>query len=291
MFERIVVAYDGSEPARGAAQLAFRIADACSASVLLLHVIERSEGLPAHAESLPEVERQFLERWDDWLGKLNALGELAPAGTRVESKVIHARPAQALLEALGEEAADLVVMGTHGIGGLKPLLGSVSHQLVENATCPVLLVREEAPPAGERLNVLAALDGSTDSLQALAIAQSLAVALAAKLRLVHVVDLSIPFASETPPALVEEIRRHGRQVLREAHGMVTAPLDEVVEELREGKSRAGLLAACEEDAPAIVVIATRGVGGFSGLLFGSTARDVVNEAPCPVLVTRAGPTP
>lgn len=72
MFKRIVVAYDGSEPSPAAAQLAFRIAQACKAKVVLSQV---------------------------------------------------------------------ALAGTHGVGGLKPLLGSMSHQLVEHAPCPVLVTK------------------------------------------------------------------------------------------------------------------------------------------------------
>ena len=102
------------------------------------------------------------------------------------------------------------VAGTHGVGGLKPLLGSVSHQLLEHAPCPVLLVRDDLPAEG-RLNVLVALDGSEPSLCGLDVAQVLAGALSATLRLVHVIDARLPLASAPMTGVVEELRRHGRK--------------------------------------------------------------------------------
>lgn len=288
MFERIVVAYDGSEPAAGAAALAFRLGRARASHILLLHVIDVSERLAAHAEALPDLRRQLAQVGDEWMASLDALAAMAAAGTRIESRVVHARPAEAVLEALSEHRADLVAMGTHGVGGLKALIGSVSHKVVAHARCPVLLVGGQAPPKEARINVLAALDGSAHSLRALAVAQELALALGGSLRLVHVVDLSVPFDSDPPVRLVRELREEGRRVLAAARSTVSAPLDEVIEELREGRPREGLLRACLEDEPALLVMASRGIGGFPGLLIGSNTRSLVNEAPCPVLIARAG---
>ncbi len=83
------------------------------------------------------------------------------------------------------------------------------------------------------------------------------------------------------------MREHARRMLHAARTTVCAPLDAVVEDLREGDPRAELVRASREHAPAIVVAASRGVGGFRRLLLGSTSRELVNHAACPVLVTRA----
>ena len=84
---------------------------------------------------------------------------------------------------------------------------------------------------------------------------------------------------------------HGERLLHEAREQLAAPLEAVVDDLREGSPRAGLIAACEEHEPAIAVVGTRGTHGFHGLLVGSTARDLVNYAPCPVLAVRSGSEP
>lgn len=285
MFERIVVAYDESESSEGAARLAFRLGGARSAQILLVNVIEELERLRERIDARPELRRLLDARREKSLAALDALSRMAAPGTHIESRVICGNPAGGLIQAVREHQAGLVAMGTHGVGGWRSLLGSVSHKLVEQAPCPVLLVRGQAPPADLHLTVLAALDGSTSSLRALGVAEALAIALDASLRLVHVVEIPAHVANELPASLADEWREEARDLVRAARSTLTAPL-EVSEDLLEGDPREGLIRACDRHAPAILVMATRGVGGFSGLI-GSTTRFVVNEARCPILVTRA----
>jgi nucleotide-binding universal stress UspA family protein len=63
-------------------------------------------------------------------------------------------------------------------------------------------------------------------------------------------------------------------------------LEAIVEDLREGPPRSQLIEACAQHRPTVAVVGARGAGGFRGLLLGSTARDLVNHAGCPVLVVR-----
>ena len=88
------------------------------------------------------------------LGELQAVAdrmmvELAAQARRLEASGLHVRtmlargwPAEAILRAAAQEQADLIVMATHGRGGLQRLrVGSVALQVVQAAALPVLLVR------------------------------------------------------------------------------------------------------------------------------------------------------
>jgi hypothetical protein len=177
MFERIVVAYDGSDPAKAAARLAFMIAHSCGAHVSVVH----ASSCRADCRFTPSCWRASSGRWRT----RTASGRASSRGWRSLHRRARACSRRWCTPAGGRAAecrarreADLFVAGTHGVGGFKPLLGSVSHQLVEHAPCPVLLVRD-APPADGRLSVLVALDGSEPSLRGLELAQVLAGALSA----------------------------------------------------------------------------------------------------------------
>lgn len=204
MFERLVVAYDGSEPAGAAVALALELADRRGAQLTLAHVLEQPDPYPELPQAAPRVERLIETAEQDWQGRLAGLAGDAPESASVDTEVLVAsRPAPALLGLLDARRADLLVAGTHGVGGLKRMvLGSVSQQLLEHAHCSVLLVRENLGPEGSP-TVIAAVDGSAATPAVVAAAQAVATTLTASLLLVHVIgEQVVPFT--TPDATREE---------------------------------------------------------------------------------------
>lgn len=288
MFERLVVAYDGSEAAGAAVDLAFELADRRGAQLTLAHALEQPDPYPEPAQAAPAVERLIEAAEQDWEGRLAGLAAGAPESASVDTEVLVAsKPAPALLGLLDARRADLLLAGTHGVGGFKQVLGSVSQQLLEHAPCSVLLVREdlgrEASPT-----VIAGVDGSAAARAAVVAAQAVATTLSAPLLLVHVIgEQVVPFT--TPDATREQRKwasEQGGKVLAEARATVSAPLETVSQELRTGLAKEQLVLACEARRPRLAVVGSRGLHGFKGLLLGSTSRHLVNNAPCPVLVVR-----
>ena len=140
MFKKIVWATDGSESADRALELAKALAGHDSATLLAVHSVEylvgpRSTGaFPANAD---EEERVI---------KINQqVEELAAAGLAASVRIVQggvAGAAHTLAVVAQEEGADLIVVGTRGLGAAKQLfLGSVSTNIVHHATCDVLVVR------------------------------------------------------------------------------------------------------------------------------------------------------
>ena len=144
MFYRIVVATDFSDCAKEAWELAMRIAEGPGSELILAHVLTE---VPLYGEGVLNIEtarqiREGTRKWaesalEDWVGKARATGlNVRPAlrpGVAYEEIVALAR----------DERADLIVIGTHGRGGIsRTLLGSVADRVVRFAPCPVLTVRE-----------------------------------------------------------------------------------------------------------------------------------------------------
>lgn len=284
MFEHILVAFDGSEDSEAGVRFGLRLAGLCGGRVELVHAlappIETVEGAPELAQ---ELEGWLGQRQEAMQARLDSLAAAGPGSVKATTIVLLGSPAPALLDYIEEKAPDLVIAGTHGVGLRRFLLGSVSQRLLEHAGCDLLLVRagawEEQPS-----NVIVGVDESALARRALQRGQALAAALSACLVLIHVVDYRIPFArADSYPSVKSALDEHGRQLMEEARSTITAPLECVRDEVREGSPRDGLIAACRDLEPAIAVVGGR---GSHALLVGSTARELVNHAPCPVLVVR-----
>lgn len=287
MFEHILVAIDGSEEAEAGFGFAVHLAAPTGGKVTVVEVLVPAYEVWASVpEPVPGLERMLEQRDQAAEERLASLAERAPAGVAVDTRIVEGKPAPALLDLIGELSPGLVVAGTHGVGLGRFLLGSVSQRLLEQAPCDLLLFRGQAT-VERPLNVIVGLDGSEHADHALEVAGPLAAALSASLVLVHVVDDRIAFAALEIHGVREALRERGAKLLRAGRERVVAPVGAVLEDLRDGSARPGLIAACEEHAPAIAVVGSRGVHGFHGLLVGSTARDLVNYASCPVLVVRA----
>ena len=147
---RILLATDGSEEAELAALRAVDLADATNSELHVVHVgvvpvfLKSYPGTLGYErrlyEQIEEVSRELLRK-QSW--RLKAVGgNVAGAHLRmgaVDLEIV------ALAEELG---ADLIVMGSRGLGGVRrALMGSVSDSVVRHAHCPVLVVRPEKEQA------------------------------------------------------------------------------------------------------------------------------------------------
>lgn len=197
-------------------------------------------------------------------------------------------PARALIEASSD--ADLLVVGGRGLGGFRGLLlGSVSHQVLHHATCPVAIVRSEVARGDDRpARVVVGIDGSDTARRALAWAADEARRRRAELRVVHAWHVTAlggdPYAATyIDPQPFEDA---GAAVLDAALAAVGAG---------DGPAATTVTGVLVRDHPAsavleeaggadLVVLGARGAGGFAGLLLGSTSTQVVHHAPCPVVV-------
>jgi nucleotide-binding universal stress UspA family protein len=144
VFRRIVVPTDFSAGAEKAWVLAQRVAKACASELVLVHVLADPPPEDEGPFSLEEA-RKVYARAKEWVENTLESWRVAAAGEGLTVRVaLRTGVAYQEIVALAtEEHADLVVIGTHGRGGIdRALLGSVTDRAVRMAPCPVLTVRE-----------------------------------------------------------------------------------------------------------------------------------------------------
>ena len=227
---------------------------------------------------------------DDAVGRLQAT---APDVT-ITGSLYPGTPAAALLDAA--ETATLVVVGSSGLDRVTEfILGSVTQQVVTHAACPVAVVpsSESDEPGLEAGRVVVGIDGSELSVDATRIAFAEASMRHAGLTLLHVwnapeydtAGIVMPDTLLLEEAHTDELRAMAETVagLGEKY-----PDVQVEQRLRQGRP-AKVLAEASQGA-ALVVVGSRGHGGFKSMLLGSTSRSLLHHAQCPVLIVRPGTT-
>jgi nucleotide-binding universal stress UspA family protein len=141
LYDRILVPTDGSAEGKRAVAHAIDLAEAHEAAVSALYVINTASynGLPMES-SWESVTTLLKTDAQDALNTVVDLGQ--EHGVPVETEITEGSPSKEIVRAAETDGCDLIVMGTHGRGGIdRLLLGSVAEKVVRGARVPVLTVR------------------------------------------------------------------------------------------------------------------------------------------------------
>jgi len=248
---------------------------------------------------LAHVQSSFYSDIPSYYDPVQDVDALRQEGVEATSFVYRAplaEVAEVLDLAIREAAVDLVVMSTHGRGGLRrTILGSVADQLMRRAEVPVLLVpsaSEVSWQAQRPTQILVPLDGSPLAEQALAPAAGMARLLDAEILLVRVLS----------PVLHPRYR--GDKLTLSCADFVEVEdawryLSGVADELRAGGCRTtfwvlvgspavAIESAARAEGADLIVMTTHGRGGLGRFLMGSTADGLLQRSHVPILLVRSG---
>ena len=294
---RVLIAYDGSESADEARDLVaaiqwpprseLRVVTAYAP--YLLGSFSPDEFYdPTTPQAVFEADREAAE------GRAKTAAErIGQPDATVTWAAVFGRPASVVLDEAAARLADLLVVGSRGLGPFTAaLLGSVSEEIVDHAACPVLVVRR---PSIER--VVLAEDGSAGARTAAAV---LAWPIFASSR-VCVVTVSEAVAHDigapTPGTVKKAHDARGRMVeagLAAVEALARSTADRLVAagltteiDVRQGDPAHEIVRAATDWKADLIVMGTRGRTGLERLLLGSVARKVLQHAPCSVLIQRS----
>jgi nucleotide-binding universal stress UspA family protein len=150
VFDRILVATDGSEHSEGAAKFAVDLARLPTGKVTALYVADTAKYFTSAGEVtfniadeiIGSVRSATLEEGDKATRRVEEIGKAA--GVEVERKVVEGNPAKEILKAAEDMHAEVIAIGSIGRTGIEEfLLGSVAEKVVRNSKVPVLVVRKD----------------------------------------------------------------------------------------------------------------------------------------------------
>lgn len=286
-FTRIVVGVDFSPSSVAAARWAMQLLEG-EDEVTLLYVLQvprlpsflkRSD---AGHDEIVEAARGDAER------SLEELGDRLP-GRVHRVRVRTGKPAEEIAVVAQEESADLVVTGPHGRrSGLRGFLGSTAEQLLRICPVPVLLVTAQAEEVPRR--ILAPVDESDLAPRILEAARDLSRQIGAEVIALHAVHPGV-FRRMRLVSTSSEIRPAEEEAVARGEAWVREQLEDAGFADGEARARAvigdpahEIVAAVARVEADIVVMGSRGAGAPGQFLLGSSARVVIANAPCPVLV-------
>lgn len=282
----IVVGVDGSEQALDAVRWAAAEAAPRNLRLRLVSDVDPATGFYGAGLIIPpgSIEAIAAAAHADLRHAERAVRAVAP-DVSVEKEFARTQPIPALIEQ--SRTARMLVLGASGRGGYTGMLaGSTVASVVAHAHCPVVVVRQPLDPDGP---VVVGVDGSALSTAALAAAFDEASWRRTPLVAVHSWS-DADYETGAPPEMAllraEPDEDEQARVLAESlagwqEKYPDVPVERVVV---KDRPRHQLL---DRSAKArLVVVGSRGRGGFRGLLLGSTSQALVSHARCPVMVVR-----
>ncbi|MEC5181656.1 universal stress protein [Arthrobacter sp. CG_A4] len=281
MNKPIVVGFNGSAGSAAALTWALQRASRQKLPVIVIHAVDDRWMSPDF-----EYHELIRESGMEMVGKAQAsAGEQAP-DVEVEARLQHGSAGRALREASKE--ASMVVVGAHDKHWLDggPLTDRAL-QIVTASDCPAAIVPEKQGTSGR--GVVVGVDGSEESLQAVAVAAAEADRGGDELTVVLAFRSPARWVENQLPAsgLAETLVEEDRIVLAESVVGLGDKYPDLVVHQRLETATEPAKALVETAAGArLLVIGSRGRGGFSRAVLGSTAHAVLLNVPCPTIVTR-----
>jgi len=287
---KIVAATDFSETAANGVAWAAEIARTHGAHLTILHAVQQPTPVPGDATA-----------WDDYGSALQQaarerLNDTArpydDQGFEVHTRLLVGPAVDGILEVVRQLEADLIVVGTRGLSGLRHLfLGSTAERLVRHSECPVLTTHAEAKPRPVT-KILVPTDFSGSARRAAEVAREIVRGEngPARLILLHAYHLPIEYsaygAAPVAPAFLEESRVRAEADLQEIARSLERQGLEVETLALAGYPAETILETAEAHEVDLIAMGTTGRSGAAHFFLGSTAERVVQRAHCPVLTLR-----
>ncbi|WP_255171042.1 universal stress protein [Natrononativus amylolyticus] len=288
MYDTILVPVDGSETSKTAVDQAVALARTVDAAVQFLYVVDTGseptdldDDQRAELRSAAEEQgRQALER---------AESRAAEHDVDATRTVREGTPYREVLEHAADLDGAAIVVGTHGRTGPDHVrLGSTAERILARADRPVVAV----PPSDEGAyefdggRVLVAADGSDASERAAEQGFDVAETYDAAVYAAYVIDTTTYGLEDAPRSIIGLLREGGENAVETVAADGRDRGLSVTTEVLRGVPDEELIEYADGIGASLVVLGTRGQGGATGDVLGSTAARVLRRTDCPILTVR-----
>lgn len=283
----VVVGVDGSASAAQAVRWAAREAVRRGAPLVLVHAPAVIPAAVPHAVALGAYRDALTEQGRQWLAEASTAAREAAPDVEVSTELTGGWAAEQLI---GRSAsAELVVLGSRGLGGFTGLVvGSIAVAVATYGHCPVVVVRGPDSQTEPRQDgpVVVGVDGSPTSQAAITFAFQAAVSRNVPLVAVHAWS-DLPTTAWDLIADWQTIQEQESKALNQRLAEYQAQYPTVTVEQVVARDRPAHTLLEQAENAQLVVVGSRGRGGFRGLLLGSTSQALIHHATCPVAVVPA----
>jgi len=289
-----VVGYDGSPTSRQALTWAVEQARLRQGSVRVVYAVPPfTQAVTPFGGSITPDFTVIEQAAEQVLASAVAQAHSLAPEVPVDTRIINDSAPAALLASSDPDT--VLVVGSRGLGGFAELLvGSTAVQLATHARCPLVVLRPTATGGGSGSGagrIVVGVDGSAASEHAVRWAMSQAATAGVGVTAVRAwrkPPLALPAGGDDLPeyVLADELEAAEARLLAESLASASAQFPDV--DLRQEVVHADAVEAlvARSQAAVMVVVGSRGHGGFSSLLLGSVSHGVLHHARCPVVIVR-----
>jgi nucleotide-binding universal stress UspA family protein len=287
---RILIAVDGSDQSYHAVRALGHLARAERLLVLNALDVPRLAypmgGEPKVLEDFSLSIQQAMREDSERL--LTRVASLLPMNTGPVSRQIESgTPAEVILAVAEKEKADLILLGSRGLGPVKELLlGSVSHRVVGHASCPTLVVNR---PMRSLRRVLVAVQGPEDAAILTKFLAAKPFKEDAELTVVTVLPAAqplFPAGSTKLDELIEKSVVGARAFVEETASALSKLQYNAKGYILMGAPALAILQEASASDPDLILMGSHGRRGVTRFLLGSVSHAVLHRAPCPLLIVR-----
>ena len=297
MFSRILVPLDGSKLAEAVMPLACSMASQLQATLVLFHVVEKKAPQQIHGESHLQSAEQAYTYLQSMVEGLSCKGTHAVIDVH---EVQESGVAQTIRDHAEELNTDMIIMCTHGSGGLRDIfLGSIAQQVVRQGETPLLFINPERIRQPEQdiiKRILLPLDGSPAHETAIPSATYLADKLKAEVHLLSVIPTSdsVPVKEAlsrrvSPRAAnftLESSVKNAENYLQKIGETIADRDGQVFGAVMRGDAPDKLLDYIEEEEIDLVILATHGHNAIDARWEGSLTPRYLPRSTVPVLLVQ-----